>query len=181
MPYRLTKIYTRKGDKGHTHLAGKERPKDDALVEAVGTIDELNAHIGFVISLSISNQDIKNKLTEIQHALFDIGGELHAPSYVKITAEKITDLEMTIDHWNNQLPPLEEFILPRGNSCVAACHIARTVCRRAERTLVKLHRETPLNNPELLRYINRLSDVLFVFARILAAKHHDEEILWKHE
>lgn len=179
MPYRLTKIYTRQGDEGYTTLGDKPISKDDLLVEALGTIDELNSAIGLVISLHIKNKEIEKHLTQIQHELFDLGGELHLPERITITSEKITKLENILDHWNATLPPLKEFLLPRGNSKSAACHLARTVCRRAERALVRLHRQIALNNPEMLRYLNRLSDVLFVIARILALESHETEILWE--
>src|SRR5262245_33982528 len=122
MPYRLTKIYTRQGDEGYTRLRDKSISKDDLLVEALGTIDELNSCIGFVISLQIQNKDIENCLTRIQHELFDFGGELHLPEHISITQEKVTALEKALDHWNQSLPPLKEFLLPRGNPKSAACH-----------------------------------------------------------
>ena len=178
MPYRLTKIYTKKGDQGYTHLGDKHLSKDDLLVEAVGTIDELNSQLGFVLSQQIADKKIEIELTRIQHELFDLGGELHVPERIIITAEKITHLEEKLDHWNETLPPLKEFLLPRGNSKSAACHVARTVCRRAERSLVRLHRQTPLANPEILRYLNRLSDLLFIIARILARESEEKEVLW---
>ncbi|OGT59792.1 MAG: ATP:cob(I)alamin adenosyltransferase [Gammaproteobacteria bacterium RIFCSPHIGHO2_12_FULL_43_28] len=181
MPYRLTKIYTRKGDDGYTSLRDERLPKDDLLVEAIGTIDELNANIGFTLALSIENTDIINALTQIQHDLFDLGGELHLPQHPIIHADKVKQLETTLDQWNSTLAPLKEFILPGGNLKAAACHMARTVCRRAERTLVKLHRQTPLSNTEILRYLNRLSDVLFVAARMLAKESNAKEVLWEHE
>lgn len=181
MPYRLTKIYTRKGDDGYTTLRDERLPKDDLLVETIGTIDELNAAIGFTLSLSIENKDIIKALTQVQHDLFDLGGELHAPQHPVIQAEKIKQLENHIDEWNKTLPPLKEFILPGGNSKTAACHLARTICRRAERMLVKLHRQSALDNTELLRYVNRLSDVLFVAARMLAKENNAKEVLWEHE
>lgn len=181
MPYRLTKIYTRQGDEGYTHLGDKQISKDDLLVEALGTIDELNSFIGVIISQKIQHQDIEKQLTQIQNELFDMGGELHLPDRVVITAEKVTHLEKVLDGWNSTLPPLTEFLLPRGNSKSAFCHVARTVCRRAERCLVRLHRQVSLQNPEMLRYLNRLSDVLFVAARMLAKESDEKEILWDHE
>ena len=181
MSYRLTKIYTRKGDDGYTTLGDNRISKDDLLVEALGAVDELNSTIGFILSQEIKNKDIENCLTKIQHELFDLGGELHLPQYIAITPEKISNLEQTLDEWNKALPPLKEFVLPRGNPKAAACHIARTVCRRAERALVRLHRQVPLNNLEILRYLNRLSDLLFVAARMLARENNDQEQLWEHE
>lgn len=178
MPYRLTKIYTRKGDEGYTTLGENRISKDELLVEAVGTVDELNSAIGLVLAAN-SVPDIEATLTTIQHDLFSLGGELHASSHIAITAAKITWLEETLDRWNDTLPPLKEFVLPRGNTAAAACHLARTICRRAERCLVRLHREQPLNNPEMLRYLNRLSDLLFVIARILARGTNSDEKLWE--
>lgn len=181
MPYRLTKIYTRKGDDGYTHFGDSRIPKDDLIIEAIGAVDELNAFIGFVTSLEIQNKAIEETLTQIQNDLFDLGGELYAPEYQAITAEKVSYLETSLDEWNATLPPLTEFVLPRGNTKCTAAHIARTVCRRAERCLVKVHRQIPLKNPQLLRYLNRLSDVLFVAARMLARESEGEERLWEHE
>lgn len=180
MPYRLTKIYTRKGDKGYTSLNDRPVSKDDLLIEAIGTLDELNSFIGLIIAFQIKNKEIENCLTQVQNDLFDLGGELHVPDRIKINAEKITWLENALDAWNSTLPPLKEFLLPRGNSKSAACHVARTVCRRTERCMVRLHRQVPLNNPEMLRYLNRLSDVLFVAARMLAAESQEQEVLWEH-
>lgn len=181
MPYRLTKIYTRQGDEGYTTLGDKRLSKDDLLVEAVGTVDELNSHLGVVLSHEIKDESIKQALTQIQHDLFNLGGELHLPQYVAITNEHIEKLEQQLDAWNDTLPPLEEFLLPRGNPATAACHVARTVCRRAERCLVKLHRQILLDNAELIRYLNRLSDLLFVAARVLLREAKEQEILWEHE
>jgi cob(I)alamin adenosyltransferase len=181
MPYRLTKIYTRKGDEGYTTLGDNRLSKDDLLIEALGTIDELNSVMGFVISLQIKNKKIEDCLTQIQHHLFDMGGELHLPERIAITADKVSYLENKLDKWNATLPPLKEFLLPRGNSKSAASHMARTVCRRAERCVVRLHRQIALNNPEILCYLNRLSDLLFVIARILALETAEKEIVWDHE
>jgi len=180
MPNRLTKLYTRKGDQGFTTLGDKSISKDDSLIEALGTIDELNSVIGFVVSLQIKDKEIEACLTQIQNDLFDLGGELYLPEKVVITAEKVSRLEQLLDGWNKSLPPLKEFLLPRGNSKSAACHVARTVCRRAERCMVRLHRQVALGNAEMLRYLNRLSDLLFVIARVLARESGEEELLWEH-
>jgi len=181
MPYRLTKIYTRKGDKGYTKLGKKQISKDDSLIEALGAIDELNSMIGLVISLLNQHQEIEDCLTHIQNDLFDLGGELYLPDHVVITADKVTHLEQMLDTWNKTLPPLEEFLLPRGNPSSASTHVARTICRRAERCLVRLHRQTPLQNDEMIRYLNRLSDLLFVIARILAHDNGKKELVWEHK
>lgn len=178
MAYRLTKIYTRKGDEGYTHLGERAISKDELLVEAVGDIDELNAITGLIIALLKQQHDIIDCLAAVQHRLFDIGGELHLPEHKKITPQHIEALEKQIDHWNAALPPLKEFILPGGNQTAATCHIARTICRRAERSLVRLHRQVTLPNMELLRYLNRLSDLLFVIARVLARETNQEEPMW---
>jgi cob(I)alamin adenosyltransferase len=180
MPYRLTKIYTRQGDKGYTKLGNNQISKDDVLIETLGTIDELNSMLGFVISL-LKNKEIDDCLTQIQNDLFDLGGELYLPDHMVITADKVTHLEQMLDTWNNTLPPLEEFLLPRGNPASAATHVARTVCRRAERALVRLHKQTPLKNTEMMRYLNRLSDLLFVIARILANENGKQELMWEHK
>lgn len=177
---RLTKIYTRKGDKGHTTLRGQTISKGDLLVETVGTIDELNAVIGLITTQQLNNIDIEHIFTRIQNDLFDFGGELHLPERVVMTPEKITWLETTLDKWNAGLPSLQEFVLPAGNPASATTHIARTVCRRAERCLVRLHDESPLANPEMLKYLNRLSDLLFVIARVLMREDNLPEIMWEH-
>lgn len=178
---RLTKIYTRKGDEGYTSLGEERLSKDDLLVEALGTVDELNAVIGFVVSLQVAEQTIVNCLTQIQNDLFDLGGELHLPERSAITPAKVAWLEQQLDQWNNTLPPLQDFILPRGNPKSAAMHIARTVCRRSERAMVKLHRQVPLQNREILCYLNRLSDLLFVLARIVFKETQEKEQLWEHD
>lgn len=181
MPYRLTKLYTRQGDEGYTTLGNDRLSKDELSLEAAGTLDELNSSLGLVISFCIKDKDIENCLSQIQQDLFDLGGELHLPERITITADKVTGLEKTLDEWNKTLPPLKEFLLPRGNPTSAAMHVARTVCRRAERCLVRLHRQVSLANPEILRYLNRLSDLLFVIARLLARESDEKEIVWEHE
>jgi cob(I)alamin adenosyltransferase len=181
---RLTKIYTRKGDEGYTWLENQRISKDDLLIEALGTLDELNATLGWLLAVAqqqnnlFTINELEPCLTPIQHALFDMGRELLIPLPLAITAEKVIGLEQQLDNWNATLPPLEEFILPRGNLAAAACHAARTVCRRTERCLVCYHRQIPLSNLEILRYINRLSDLLFVLARILARQTVTEEMMW---
>jgi cob(I)alamin adenosyltransferase len=178
---RLTKIYTRQGDDGCTTLGKQRISKDDLLIEAIGTIDELNACIGVILSFPIQNKEMKQTLTQIQNNLFDMGGELYLPKHPVIAKSHVTYLEQRIDDWNTILPPLEEFVLPRGNPTSAASHVARTVCRRAERCLVRLHKKQPLANLELLRYLNRLSDLLFVAARMLARETDEKELLWDHK
>lgn len=180
MAYRLTRIYTRTGDEGYTSLGDKRISKDDLLVEAVGSVDELNANIGLIISTLNSQIDIIKCLTEVQQRMLDIGGELHMPEQAKISNEHVEHLEEQLDMWNHTLPPLKEFILPGGNHAAATCHVSRTICRRTERCLVKLHRLVPLSNLHILRYLNRLSDLLFVIARVLARETSINEPMWEH-
>ncbi len=179
MPDRLNVIMTRTGDDGHTSLQGKRLPKDDLLVEAVGQLDELNAAIGVILASHCQEEDVVNCLSQVQNDLFDFGGELHAPKHPKIDDTKIALLEKMILNWNENLPPLKEFILPRGNLAATTCHLARTICRRAERSLIRLHRQTPLSNTALLRYLNRLSDVLFIAARMINRQAGIAETMWQ--
>ncbi|MGH8397636.1 MAG: cob(I)yrinic acid a,c-diamide adenosyltransferase [Gammaproteobacteria bacterium] len=180
MGNRLSKIYTRTGDDGSTGLGdGTRVPKDDARVEAYGTVDELNSTIGLLLAEKLP-QDVSECLTRIQHELFDLGSELCVPGYKAITADHITWLERTLDRFNADLPPLKEFILPGGSRAAGVCHLARTVCRRAERRTLTLHRQHP-QNPESIKYLNRLSDLLFVLARVIARQNGGAEILWRHE
>lgn len=176
---RLTKIFTRKGDDGYTSLGDDRLPKDDLMIEALGNIDELNSAIGLIITLPPHEEDVTTCLTHIQQDLFDFGGEMHVPERVCITPEKVLWLESQLENWNKALPPLKEFILPRGNPSASACHLARTVCRRAERSFVRLHRQVTLHNTEMLRYLNRLSDLLFVISRVLAKASADAELMWE--
>jgi cob(I)alamin adenosyltransferase len=180
MPDRLTKIYTRQGDTGYTTFRDQRIAKDDLLIDTIGSLDELNAALGLVAALPCQNTDVQQALLTIQNDLFNLGGELHSPLHITITAEKVTQLEQQLDSWNKTLTPLKEFLLPRGNQLSAACHLARTICRRAERYLVRLHRQIPLQNPEMLRYLNRLSDLLFVMSRILARESDEQEVMWHH-
>jgi cob(I)alamin adenosyltransferase len=181
MGYRLSKIYTRKGDDGTTSLDAKNRiAKDSAEIEALGTIDELNSAIGVILACSFSNASIRQALTQIQQELFNLSGELCLADFIAITPEKTLQLENWLDEWNATLLPLKEFLLPGGNLSSATCHLARTICRRAERRLVTLQQEKTFNT-EILRYINRLSDTLFVAARILAKETTAHEPLWEHE
>ena len=181
MGYRLSKITTRTGDDGKTSINNKKRfPKNHAYFEALGTLDELNSAIGCLLSYSFKNQSIRNILSQIQQDLFDMGGELCFPEHRVMTKEKTLSLENFIETWNATLPPLKEFILPGGTPASANCHLTRAIARRAERTLVSLHQKNPLNS-EMLRYINRLSDVLFVAARLLVKEKNKKEKMWDHE
>lgn len=180
MSNRLSKIYTRTGDDGTTGLGdGTRVPKDDPRVEAYGTIDELNSAIGLLLAEKLP-AGVTECLTRTQHELFDLGSELCVPGYKAITADHIIWLEQTLDCFNADLPPLKEFILPGGNHAAAVCHLARTICRRAERRTLTLHRASSVNS-EVLRYLNRLSDLLFVLARVIARQDGGSEVLWKHE
>lgn len=182
MGYRLSKIYTRTGDKGTTGLGdGRRVDKDSARIEAIGTIDELNCLIGILITQQPPGE-IAELLTAIQHRLFDLGGELAMPGYSVMSEQSVTDLEQHLDRMNEQLPPLQEFILPAGNLLSASCHHARAVCRRAERRLTQLARdESEQVKPTGLKYLNRLSDLLFVVARVLARRDGGQEVYWRKE
>ena len=177
MGKRLTKLYTRTGDDGTTGLAnGKRVEKDSDRMYAMGNIDELNSLLGVLAANDISD-DIRGYLLNIQHRLFDIGAELALPGNAAIEPESVNRLEELIDNYNEELPALDEFILPGGNMAGAICHLARAVCRRCERNLVKLARDEYIN-PVSITYINRLSDLLFVFARVLVRQKKGKEILW---
>lgn len=179
MGYRLSKIYTRTGDKGTTGLGDDSRvDKDSARIEAIGTVDELNCLIGVLITHNPPGE-IAQLLTQIQHRLFDLGGELAVPGYQVVSHEPIEALEQRLDQLNESLPPLEEFILPAGNLLAASCHHARAVCRRAERRLTLLARQDQEQiNENALKYLNRLSDLLFVIARVLARENGGTEVYW---
>lgn len=180
MGNRLSKIYTRTGDAGDTGLGdGTRVAKDCARVEALGCIDELNAHIGLLIAQSALPDTIRATLADVQHELFDLGGELCIPGHAALGDRHVTRLEQALDALNTGLPPLKEFILPGGNIAAATAHIARAVCRRAERRTVTLAHSEPVN-PPVLGYLNRLSDLLFVVARVLA-RADGGEVLWRHE
>jgi len=178
MGYRLSKIYTRTGDDGTTGLGdGSRVPKDDARVEAFGTVDELNSHLGVLLANELPD-DLRTLLTEIQHTLFDVGGELCIPDRNVIDGSDVTALEDALDRLNATLPPLKEFILPGRTVAAAVCHVARAICRRAERALVIVIRDGHAN-PHTLRYLNRLSDLLFVIARTLNARADVGDVLWQ--
>jgi len=187
---RLTRIYTKTGDKGETGLAGGGRvPKDSDRIEAYGTVDELDSIIGIVRSFfkEISDRDLFNqidpKLYKIQNILFVVGADLATapgktyPNRVVVQDKQVTELENWIDEWQTDLKPLPEFILPGGGKVASFLHLARTVCRRAERMTLRLSRKEEVR-PEVIRYLNRLSDALFVLARWLAQKLGEEETLW---
>lgn len=180
MGNRLSKIYTKTGDDGTTGLGdGSRVAKDSARVTAYGTVDEANSCIGLVLAGEVAD-DIRALLTTVQHQLFDLGGELCIPGHAAIFDADIERLEQHLDAFNDPLPPLKDFILPGGGEAAARCHIARTVVRRAEREAVALSRLEPVR-PEAVRYLNRLSDLLFVLARVLARASGHGEVLWNHE
>jgi cob(I)alamin adenosyltransferase len=179
MGNRLTKLYTKTGDDGTTGLGdGSRTTKDSARIEAVGTIDELNSWIGLLLAELPADEQLIEPLTDIQHRLFDLGGELAVPGFQLIQAEMVSDLEALCDQLNEELPPLKEFILPGGSKSAGLCHMARSVARRAERIIVTLSKEETVGD-DLKRYINRLSDVLFVMARQLARRDGGQEVFWK--
>lgn len=178
MGHRLSKIYTRTGDKGDTGLGdGSRVDKDCARVEAYGTSDELNSIIGMLLAQKLPDA-VRNCLVDIQHDLFDLGSELCVPGQVLIPASYTERLEQQLDGFNAGLPMLKEFILPAGGHAASVCHLARTVCRRTERRVVTLAREETVN-PYVVTYLNRLSDLLFVIARVLARFENGAEVLWQ--
>lgn len=183
MANRLTRIYTRGGDQGQTSLAtGTRIPKNHARIETIGTVDELNSLIGVTLSSLERSNDLSDVLKTIQHQLFDLGGELAMAdeSYTVIDQSTIKYLEEQLDRWNESLPPLKEFILPGGGAAASYCHLARSVCRRAERTMTTLCQEDEqFINPQAAAYLNRLSDLLFVASRYIVLQQGGEEILWK--
>jgi cob(I)alamin adenosyltransferase len=181
MGHRLSRIYTRTGDDGTTGLGDGQRVrKDHARVEAYGTVDEANSAIGLVLSVPGLPGDVAHCLTAVQHDLFDLGGELCIPGTQSIKADRIAQLERVLDAFNEPLPALKDFILPGGGPAAAACHLARTIVRRAERRVWSLA-ETEQVNIEVPQYLNRLSDLLFVLARVLARHESGTEILWQHD
>ena len=180
MGNRLSKIYTRTGDDGSTGLGdGSRTGKDSLRVNAYGTVDEANSAIGVLLAVDLPD-DVRALLTTIQHQLFDLGGELCIPGHAAIQSADIDALEQQLDRWNDDLPPLKEFILPAGGEGAARCHLARTIVRRAERETVALARVESVRG-EAVRYLNRLSDLLFVLARVLARAGGHGEVTWKHE
>jgi len=178
MGKRLSKIYTRTGDDGTTGLGdGTRVPKDSLRVAAYGTVDESNSAIGVVLAFDSVPDAIRRVLTEIQHDLFELGGELCIPGHSAVKDSFVERLEGELDTLNADLPALKEFILPGGGRAAAHCHLARTIVRRAEREAATLAREETVR-PEVLRYLNRLSDLLFVIARTLARIETGQEVLW---
>ncbi len=178
MGNRLSKIYTKTGDDGTTGLGDGQRvAKDSARVEAYGTVDEANSAIGVVLAFDTVPYELRRCLTEVQHDLFELGGELCIPGHVAVSDDFIQRLERNLDDFNKDLPPLKDFILPGGGQAAAACHVARTIVRRAERRSKTLA-DVETVRSEVLRYLNRLSDLLFVVARVLSRIESGEEVLW---
>jgi len=181
MGNRLSKIYTRTGDDGTTGLGdGSRVAKDSARVEAFGTVDEANSAIGVVLAVENIPDTIGKCLTEVQHDLFELGGELCIPGHAAISQMHVERLESELDAFNDDLPMLKEFILPGGGPAAAACHLARTIVRRAERRVGTLADVEDVR-PEVGKYLNRLSDLLFVIARVLARAESGQEVLWNRE
>lgn len=191
MAIRITKVYTRHGDKGDTHLVGGARvPKDDARIESYGTIDELNSVLGIVRAAndaapkSATKTRLDQILRQVQNELFDLGSELATPpdaaweGMIRIGAAQIEVLERTIDECQETLAPLKSFILPGGGMIAAVLHQARTVCRRAERDILRLMRKEPIGE-HVLGYVNRLSDLLFVLSRWVSHALGEPEYLWE--
>lgn len=178
MANRLTRIYTRTGDDGTTGLGGGERvAKDSVRIEVIGAIDELNSTVGLLRTVDL-DPAIDELLQRIQHRLFDLGGEFAMPGANLLRHDHSTQLEQTLDRLNAELPALEEFILPGGSEAAARCHLARAVCRRAERELLRLSRVESVNSASII-YLNRLSDLLFVIARTLVRADGGHEITWQ--
>ncbi len=179
MGNRLSKIYTRTGDDGSTGLGDGSRVSKDSLrVEAYGTVDEANSAIGVVLACPLP-ADIVDILTRVQHQLFDLGGELCIPGHAAIMQADIDGLEQSLDRLNSDLPALKDFILPGGGVAAAHAHMARTICRRAERRVVTLAQSEDVRS-EAVHFLNRLSDLLFVIARVLARADGAGEVLWQH-
>lgn len=178
MGHRLSKITTRTGDAGETGLGdGSRVPKDSLRVAALGDIDELNSALGVLLAEELP-VEVRAALLEVQHDLFDLGGEVSIPGHSLLPSEHITKLEKLLQAWNKDLAPLKEFILPGGSRAAAAAHLARTVCRRAERSLVALGRKEKVGEPAR-RYLNRLSDLLFVAGRVLNRAAGGGDVQWR--
>lgn len=174
---RLTKIYTKTGDKGETGLSGGKRVRKDCPeIQAIGDVDELNSVIGMVLAYDLP-KDLNDTLTKIQHQLFNLGAEINNADFKFINADMVLHLEQQLDVFNQTLPPLKNFILPGGGHAASTCHLARAVCRRAERSVVMLSQHQEINS-NIQIYLNRLSDFLFVVCRVLSRHAGQEETLW---
>ena len=182
MGFRLSKIYTRTGDKGETGLGdGRRVPKNHPRIEAIGEVDTLNSQLGLLLA-GMAEQPAMAELIDVlapcQHRLFDLGGELAMPVYQALDEAEVQRLETAIDRWNEELGPLKNFILPGGSTLIAQAHVCRSLARSAERRCQQLNAEEPLAGVGLA-YINRLSDLLFVAARLIARRQGVAEILWQ--
>jgi cob(I)alamin adenosyltransferase len=181
MGNRLSKITTRTGDAGETGLGdGSRVSKDSARVQALGDIDELNSSLGVLLAERKLPAPLRRALLQVQHELFDLGGELSIPGHSLVTAEHVGRLEALTQALNAKLAPLKESSLPGGSRAAAAAHLARAVCRRAERSVVALGRREAVGE-RARQYLNRLSDLLFVLGRTLNRAAHRSDVLWKHE
>lgn len=180
MGNRLSKLYTRTGDDGTSGLSdGARVPKNHARMQAMGSVDELNSVIGLMVC-KLEQTDLEELYVAIQHDLFNIGGEISMPGHSFISQEKVEALEAKIDQMNETISPLKDFILPGGIEAAAICHIARATARRAERDLVTLHQTDPISDTTRC-YLNRLSDLLFVTARIINKNLGHNDVLWRKE
>ena len=178
MAHRLTKIVTRSGDAGTTGLAdGSRVAKDSLRIVAVGEVDELNSYLGVLLCQPLPD-DVRRLLIGIQHDLFDLGGELAVPGASLLAADLPARLEAAVEHYNRDLPPLREFILAGGTPAAAQAHLIRAVCRRAERSLVALGAVESVTETAR-KYLNRLSDLLFVLGRWLNRAQGNEDVLWR--
>jgi cob(I)alamin adenosyltransferase len=178
MGHRLSRIVTRTGDDGTTGLADGQRvAKHAPRIETMGAVDELNCALGLLLALPQLPEAVQEALADCQHELFDIGGELAIPGSQVVGAPQVERLEAEVERLNQDLPPLKEFVLPGGGMAAANCHMARAICRRAERSGWALA-ATEAVNPLALRYLNRLSDLLFVASRVLA-RQHGGEVMWR--
>ena len=178
MAKRLTKIYTRTGDDGTTGLGdGTRSVKDSLRIEAIGAVDELNSFIGVLIAENPA-EEVRAKLEDIQHDLFDLGGDLSIPGRSCMSEAQVSRLEKQLDDYNVSLAALKEFILPGGTRAASLCHVARAVSRRAERCLVRLYRTEPAM-PSHFEYLNRLSDFLFVLCRVLNLHAGVGDVMWQ--
>ena len=178
MGNRLSKIYTRTGDAGTTGLGdGKRVSKNSLRIHALGEVDETNAIIGLLLCEELP-EDVRVLLTNVQHDLFDLGGEVCIPGMSMITGKQVTHLEEELDRFNEPLEPLKDFILPGGTRAAALAHLSRTVCRRAERAMVRLSSAEPVSDAAR-RYVNRLSDLLFILGRLLNRAGGRGDVLWQ--
>jgi cob(I)alamin adenosyltransferase len=180
MGKRLTQIATRTGDDGTTGLGDNTRvSKDSPRVQAMGDVDELNSHIGLLLCEQLP-EGVADLLVEIQHQLFNLGGELSIPGFELLKPQAVLDLDEALAHYNGKLPKLQEFILPAGNRAASQAHVCRTVARRAERAVVALGATEPLRDTPR-QYLNRLSDLVFVLARVLNRMNGGDDVYWKSE